>query len=62
MEKTYKEMYTEAAHAINRTDGYYKGYTEGNAMSLYVYDKYDINAADNSTAHDALCDAAHLLN
>jgi hypothetical protein len=59
--KTYKEMYEEAAEVINADGGNYKGYTGGNAMSLYVYDKYDVNAADNSAAHDALCDAGVLL-
>jgi len=52
MGKTYQEMYEEAAE---ETQGYYKGYTAGNALSLYVYDKYNVNAAANSKAHDALC-------
>lgn len=51
--KTYTEMYEEAVAA---TDGEYKGYTKGNALSLYVYDKYDVNAAANADAHDALCE------
>jgi len=59
MEKSYKEMYEEAAMATN---GKYKGYTGGNALSLYVDDKYDVNAADDSHAHDALCEAMVLIN
>jgi len=54
MPKAYKEMYNEAAH---ETQGYYKGYTDGNALSLYVDDKYNVNAAANPTAHDALIKA-----
>ena len=56
---TYKEMYEEA---VQVTGGRYKGYTDGNALSLYVYDKYDVNAVDNSAAHDALIDAFQALN
>jgi len=52
--KTYKEMYTEAA---NVTRGEYKGYTDGNALSLYVDEKYEVNAMENSAALDALFDA-----
>ena len=51
--KTYREMYEDAASA---TEGMYKGYIGGNALSLYVYEKYNVNAAENSKAHDALCD------
>lgn len=51
--KTYEDMYVDAA-AI--TKGYYKGYTDGNALSLYVEEKYNINAAANSKAHNALCE------
>jgi hypothetical protein len=39
--KTYKEMYEEAAA---KTNGEYKGYTKGNALSLYVDEKYGVNA------------------
>ena len=60
--KTYKKMYEEAAKVINKKGGYYKGYTDGNAMSLYVYDKYNVNAASNTAAHNALCDAIVLLS
>jgi hypothetical protein len=52
--KTYKQMYEEAARV---TGGKYKGYTDGNALSLYVDDKYGVNAAADSAAHDALVDA-----
>ena len=51
--KTYREMYEEAA---GETNGYYKGYTKGNALSLYVDEKYGVNAAADSKANDALCD------
>lgn len=52
-EKTYLEMYTEA---LKKTGGSYKGYTGGNALSLYVDEKFDVNAAADATAHDALCE------
>lgn len=61
-ELTYKEMFKKAAKAINAKGGNYKGYTKGNAMSLYVNDKFGVNAADNTAAHDALCEAMSLLN
>lgn len=57
--KTYKEMYEEAAR---ETNGSYKGYKNGNALSLYVDDKYGVNAAADTAAHDALCDAMSLIN
>ena len=47
-------MYEEAAQ---ETQGSYKGYTDGNALSLYVDDKYNVNAAADSAAHDALISA-----
>ena len=50
---TYLEMYQAAAA---ETNGSYKGYTGGNALSLYVDDNYGVNAAENSRAHDALCE------
>lgn len=53
------KMYTEAAH---KTNGSYKGYTGGNALSLYVNDKYNVNAAANPQAHDALCEAMQLID
>lgn len=63
MEKlTYEEMFKKAAEAINAKGGNYKGYTKGNAMSLYVNDKFGVNAADNTAAHNALCDAMSLLD
>lgn len=49
----YKEMYEEA---VDETNGYYKGYEKGNALSHYVYEKYGVNAASNNKANDALCD------
>jgi len=51
--KTFKEMYQEA---MDETNGQYKGYTDGNALSLYVDEKYDVNAAADPKAHDALCE------
>ncbi len=54
---TYTEMYEKAAKAINAKGGNYKGYTGANALSLYVNDKYNVNAAADSSAHDALCDS-----
>jgi len=56
--KTYAELYEEAATV---TKGEYKGYTGANALSLYVDDKYKVNAAANSSAHDALCEAMSLI-
>ncbi len=57
--KTYKEMYEEAAASTRDKEGTcrYKGYKKGNALSLYVYDKYNVNAADDYSAHRALIDA-----
>jgi hypothetical protein len=57
--KTYKEMYEEAAA---KTNGEYKGYTKGNALSLYVDEKYGVNAAANNAAHDALCEVASTMS
>lgn len=57
--KTYKEMYEEAAI---ETNGEYKGYTKGNALSLYVDDNYEVNAAANSAAHDALCEVVSSMS
>ena len=59
---TYQQMYTQAAKEIAKNGGSYKGYTGGNALSLYVNDKFSVNAADNTAAHDALCEAMSLLN
>ena len=59
---TYQQMYTQAAKKIAKNGGSYKGYTGGNALSLYVYEKHGVNAAANSSAHDALCEAMSLLN
>ena len=56
------EMYERAARAINAKNGRYKGYTGGNALSLYVDDKYGVNAAANTAAHDALLEAMSLLD
>lgn len=56
--KTYKEMYLEAAE---QTAGSYKGYTAGNALSLYVESKYNVNAAAIPAAHNALCEALATL-
>jgi len=49
----YSEMYEEA---LQETNGSYKGYTDGNALSLYVDEKYGVNAAADPQAHDALCE------
>jgi hypothetical protein len=51
---TYLEMYLEAAI---ETLGNYEGYKDANALSLYVNDKFNVNAASDNVAHDALCDA-----
>lgn len=51
----YLEMYEEALDNLSK-NGNYKGYTEGNALSLYVEEHYGINAAAIPAAHDALCD------
>ena len=59
---TYKDMYKKAAKAINKSGGNYKGYTGANALSLYVNDKFDVNAAASTAAHDALCEAMNLLD
>ena len=56
---TYQEMYEEAAIM---TDGTYKGYTGANALSKYVDDNYNVNAAASMRAHNALCDAMSLLD
>ncbi len=51
------EMYKEAADETFTGEGYsYKGYTNGNALSLYVNDKFSVNAADSNMANDALCE------
>ena len=55
MKRTYAEMYREAAEECNNeNEYYYKGFTAGNALSLYVEEKYNVNAAANESAHDAL--------
>jgi len=61
MEKTYQEMYEEAANFINENGGYYKGYVGANGMSLYVDDKYGVNAVASNRAHEALCIAMSLI-
>lgn len=58
--KTYKEMYEEAASATwNGNEHKYMGYTQGNALSLYVDEKYSVNAAAVPAAHNALVDALY---
>lgn len=59
---TYKEMYKKAAEVINSKGGNYKGYTGANALSLYVNDKFSVNAADDTLAHNALCSSMPLLD
>lgn len=60
--KTYKEMYLEMyLEAAEETAGSYKGYTAGNALSLYVDEKYSVNAAAIPEAHNALCEALATL-
>ena len=56
--KTYRQMYEEAAAV---TGGQYKGYSLGNALSLYVDEKYGVNAAASISAKDALVDALQPL-
>jgi len=50
-QEEYADMYKGAAY---ETGGSYKGYTGGNALSLYVDEKYNVNAAANTDAHDEL--------
>jgi len=50
----YETMYKRAINKIQ--DGTYKGYEGVNAYIMYVYNKYGVNAAANSSAHDALCE------
>lgn len=57
--KNYRKMYERALKA---TGGQYKGYTGANALSLYVDEKYRVNAADNTFAHDALCDVVSRMD
>ena len=55
----YLTMYKRAAKKTACDCGgyYYKGYTGGNALSLYVFEKHGgVNAACNDRAHDALCE------
>ena len=57
--KTYNEMYQEAAENCRIEGGeyFYKGYYGGNALSMYVYEKYNVNAADETAANLALKEA-----
>ncbi len=55
----YREMYEKAA---KKTKGHYKGYDRGNALSLYVYEKYGVNAASNDKAHDELCNVVETMD
>ena len=57
--KTYQEMCEEAADNC-RTEGgeyFYDGYTGGNALRMYVYEKYYVSVADEAAAFIALEDA-----
>lgn len=58
---TYYQMCRAAVTHINKNDGLYKGYRKGNAISLYIYDHFGVNAASNNWARDAICDVAYLL-
>jgi len=62
---TYKTMYKKAVDKIfdySPDHGKYKGYTGINAISLYVYDKYGVNATSNSFANEALCEIVEKNN
>ncbi len=51
-----ERMYEEAAGNCRTEDGsyFYDGYKGGNALSMYVYKKYGVNAADETAANEAL--------
>ena len=54
----YFNMYQEAAsETFNGDEYYYKGYRGANALSLYVHDKFSVNAAESGLAHHALRNA-----
>lgn len=55
----YSNMYAEAQA---ETFGYYKGYTGANALSLWVDEKYGVNAAADGEAHNALFEYIQLIN
>ncbi len=50
------EIYEKSYQDICDEEGVcrYNGYMNGNALALYVDNKYSINAADNSSAHEAM--------
>ncbi len=52
----YKDIFAEAeSQTADGNGGFsYKGLTGANALSFFAADKYNVNAADNSAAHDAL--------
>ena len=61
-EEKLAEYITMYETALRECDGKgYKGHSGVNALSLYVDDKYDINAAVDNIAHDALCEVAKQL-
>jgi len=49
---TNKKRFERAYEKVEEMGGVYKGYAGANALSLYVYDHYNVNTA----AHDALCE------
>ena len=49
-----EKYYTEAAEFINNNFGTYDGYRGGNALSMYVFDKYGLNAVDSTQAMNVL--------
>ena len=55
----FANMYSEAQSV---TLGSYKGYTGGNALSLWVYEKYNVNAAADGEASSALVEFMELIN
>ena len=56
--ETYEIKFQQAYEACRDDDGVlrYKGYTGGNAISLYFEEIFSINLAENNQAHNAVCD------
>ena len=54
-----RKMYEEAAL---RTNGCYKGYIGGNALTMYVWDKYHVNTSYTTEARNELDNALCLIH
>lgn len=67
MKKSYNEIYREAANFLLE-NGSYEGHliksdnSIANAMSLYAFNHYDVNAADDTQAKNALCDEMNKMD